>query len=75
MSDPKPPFILTPDERDSRIWKRLMAHFNERLETLRVQNDGVRAETETAHLRGRITELKRIIDLNKEPIDFEAPPR
>lgn len=75
MSDPKPPFFLTPDEKDSRVWKRLMAHFDERLGILRMQNDGVKSEVDTALLRGRIAELKRIMDLNKDPIDFEAPPR
>lgn len=70
MNDPKPPFKLSLEDRESLVWKRLMTHFGERLEVLRTQNDGDKSEAETAKLRGRIAELKAILALNKELIDL-----
>jgi len=66
MNQPKPLFVLTQDEKESRLWQKLIKHLEDRLQTLRLQNDGDRSETETARLRGRIAELKAIIGLDKD---------
>ncbi len=71
MIEPKQPFKLKPDERESLLWKRLMEHFGERLELARLQNDGNLDPTETARLRGRINELKTLMTLNEAPKQVE----
>lgn len=69
---PKPPFALTHDERNSPLWRKLVAHMAEQVDQLRQQNDVDRSETETARLRGRIAAYKDMLGLNKEP-DPSAP--
>ena len=64
MTQQREPFILTEGEKLNPIWLKLMAYFEYRLETLRVQNDGFKNESETAMLRGRIAELKTFISFN-----------
>lgn len=66
MNHPKPRFVLTDDEKESRLWKRLCGHWDGRLHTLRIQNDGDKSETATARLRGQIAELKSIIGLSND---------
>lgn len=56
-------FMLAPHERNSALWQRLIKHCNQRLEDLRLQNDGDRDDQQTAKLRGRIAEVKAIIAL------------
>jgi hypothetical protein len=72
---PKPPFVLTKDERDSKLWRKLMKHWEERLTSLRIQNDSDRSETDTALLRGRIAEVKANMALDKDSpaVDIAAP--
>lgn len=70
MSDHKKPFILSRDERDSKLWARLMSHWADRLASLRARNDGDCNEAETARIRGQIAELKLILTLNNDPPDF-----
>lgn len=69
----KLPFTLSTEERSSALWKKLMAHFDERLQTYRKQNDSPKGEIETASLRGRIEELKSIQRLDAEPRDVGEP--
>jgi len=53
---------LTAFEAESLVWKKVEAELTARLETLRIQNDGDRTAEETAKIRGRIAEVKTILD-------------
>jgi hypothetical protein len=75
MTQPKPPFILTHEDKQTPLWHKLMAHWEDKLATLRMQNDGDKAESETARLRGQIVAVKACLALNNAPPDLEAPPR
>lgn len=71
MIEPKKQFLLTRDERDTNLWTKLMAHWSDRLASLRAQNDNSdRNEIDTAKLRGQIAELKQLLALNNDPPDF-----
>ncbi len=49
----------------SETWRFLEQHINERLQSLRLQNDAVTLDaTATATLRGRIAELKSMLSLS-----------
>lgn len=69
----KVPLILTRDERNSPLWRKLVAHMTDQVDQLREQNDADRGEVETARLRGRIAAYKAMLELNKEP-DPDAQP-
>lgn len=71
MTEPKLPLALTLEERRSPLWRKLLAHFEEQLDTLRQQNDADLGENVTARLRGRIQQVKVFIDLNKPPREVE----
>ena len=75
MIEPEPPFTLTQEERQSRLFLMLADHWKKRLETYRTQNDGDKDEIATANLRGRIAELKAAIALGEPPrlIENAAP--
>ena len=75
MIEPELPFILSEEERNSRLFLKLSDHWKKRLETYRTQNDGDKDEIVTATLRGRIAELKAAISLGDTPrlIDYAAP--
>jgi hypothetical protein len=66
MSQPKPRIVLTQDEKDSKLWRKLMAHWEGQLQILRTQNDGDKSEIETARLRGRIAQVKADLALDKD---------
>lgn len=51
---------LTKEERLSSAWGKIKASLEERLTSLRMQNDGDKNESDTAKIRGRISEIKRI---------------
>lgn len=60
-------FKLTPQERDTPLWKKLSAHFDARLSALRLRNDNPKlTDAETAALRGRISEVKELLCLSDE---------
>lgn len=63
--------ILTKEERLSSAWLKIRAVLEERLSGLRMQNDGDKNATDTANLRGRISEIKRILT---EFGEDQAPP-
>lgn len=63
---PKDHFSLSNEEKDSKLWTRLVEHFESKLMSLRIQNEGDKTEIETAKLRGRIAEIKSILSLGKE---------
>lgn len=64
MMQPIERLILTEGEKLNPVWLKLMAYWENRLLTLRIQNDGVKSDTDTALLRGRISELKTFMSLN-----------
>lgn len=53
-------------QRQSPMWRDLMAHWADRIEKLRTQLEGSRSELDTAILRGRIAELRVVMALDKE---------
>ena len=57
---------MTLEEKHSAVWMKLKEVLNEQLELLRRQNDTDKSETETAFLRGRITEIKNILSLEED---------
>lgn len=64
----------TPFQRsdyDSEVWKRVRAHFEARLNTARIKNEGRLSIEETNRLRGRIFEMKAFLALSP---DETAPP-
>ena len=59
-------FVLTHEDKQSPVWRKLVKHWESRLELLRTQNDGDKDLTDTATLRGRIAECKANLNLAKE---------
>ena len=57
---------LTDGEKMTDLWRRMEEHFTNRLTMLRQSNDKAQSEFETAHLRGRIAEVKGFLALAKE---------
>lgn len=64
-------FELSPSERTSPLWRAVSEHMEKRIASLRAQNDADKDATQTAHLRGRIAELKALVALG-EPQPFEG---
>ncbi len=54
---------LSEYEKQSAVWVKVSKYLTERLDTLRLQNDGDRTSIETARLRGRIAEIKTLLDI------------
>ncbi len=65
MSRPVP-FQLTPQDKASALWPKLMAFMQQQREALRCRNDGALDELETAAVRGQIRQLSILLDLDKE---------
>lgn len=57
---------LSDTDRQAAVWLKLKKHMQDRLAVLRQQNDGDRDFDETQKLRGRIAELKRLLDLDAD---------
>lgn len=68
----KKPFTLTTEEKQSPLWRGLLAHWEDRLAQLRTQNDGAKTEAETANLRGRIAQVKADIAMNNDLPDLDS---
>lgn len=67
MSDPVPAFELSDGEKLNPLWVRLKAHFETRLQSLRIRNDSAKlTEAETASIRGHIQCLKAVIALGDD---------
>lgn len=63
------PFFLTTEEKQSPLFRKLMIHWNERLDTMRMKNDGDMGPVETAHLRGKLSTVKENLRLaNDTPV-------
>lgn len=54
-------------ECDSTVWKKLKRHLEERLETLRLQNDTVNFEDMQKN-QGKIAEIKQLIRLDERKV-------
>jgi hypothetical protein len=65
--------LLTKEERQSALWRKLQAHWDERLASLRSQNDGQFDAVVTAKIRGQIAEIKACLALDKDLP--QAPPQ
>lgn len=63
--------LITPQERDTALWRKVRKHIEERIVSLRARNDKDRSERETAVLRGAIGELKSILSIDQ---DIPLPP-
>ena len=66
MTTAREPFALTPQERGTELWRKLMEHFDERIQALRLKNDSPLDEQETARVRGEIAAFKYLKTLNTE---------
>ena len=64
-------FLLTPGERNSPVWQKILEHLRRRLEALRIENDRAASEVQTAALRGRIAAYKALIGLDAEPPNLD----
>ena len=71
MIDKKVKLSLSKEEKRSTLWAKLSEHLNERLDSLRVQNDADKSDIETARLRGRIAEVKMFLSLEKDLPDLD----
>jgi hypothetical protein len=67
MSEPTQIFKLTAGERDSAVWQRIKAEIERDLSVMRVQNDGDKSAEETAKLRGRIAQAKKLLGYENIP--------
>ena len=56
--------LLTIEEKNSVLWKKLKKSAEERLQKMRVRNDADHDAIETAKIRGRILELKNFLTLD-----------
>jgi hypothetical protein len=60
---PQDRLIISEQERESVLWKRIRSHYDKRLSTMRSKNDGPLGNEETLVLRGRIHEIKTLLSL------------
>lgn len=62
---PEDKFIMSDQERESPLWKRIKSHYEKRLSVLRSRNDGPLGADETLQLRGRIHEVKSFLSIEE----------
>lgn len=62
--------ILTQEEIDSPLWKKLESMLTERLDMARKVNDTQQTENNTNLLRGRISAYKEVLWLNPNNTDI-----
>lgn len=53
-------------DKYSPTWVNLKKYLQDRLQKLRVKNDATQNHEQTERLRGQITEIKMLLDLEKE---------
>lgn len=63
---------LTEQERNDPLWLKVKAELESRLNQLRKDNDKDMNESATAKLRGRISEVKRILDMGVDTPKIEV---
>jgi hypothetical protein len=67
-------FAIVGVNRMNPLWLAIRAHLETRLDALRVQNDAIaKTEVETAAIRGRIAQIKELLDLDKIRPDTTPP--
>lgn len=60
-------FRLAPHERNSPTWTAIRRHLADKLEALRKQNDSPDlSDLATARLRGRIAEIKALLEIDQD---------
>lgn len=70
---------LTEHERQTAVWLKIKSHLDARLIELRTANDRDTNEIDTAKVRGRIAEVKALLELNVAPaalvpvLEYESP--
>ena len=67
--------LIEPHEAQTALWKKVKKHLESRLDIHRRKNDNKSLDAvETALLRGRIAELKILLDLDtpKPTLDVDA---
>lgn len=65
--DASSPLNLTRDELYSSAWGKVRDYCEQRLETLRILNDGDHDTSVTARLRGEIRAYKNLLEFGKPP--------
>lgn len=63
--------VLSIEEKLTPVWRKIVKHYEHRLDELRQQNDSDFNELTTAKLRGRIIEVKVLLALNNDPPNFD----
>jgi len=59
-------FKLTEHERLNPVWPKLMKYMEAKLQELRAQNDAELSPEKTAFQRGKIAQLKSLMNLDKD---------
>jgi hypothetical protein len=59
-------FELSRADKDSPLWRALEAHYRNRLQSLRAQNDATQTPEKTERLRGQIFECKALLGLAED---------
>jgi len=67
--------ILDEYDIQTNVWRKIVAHFEERLKAHDRKNRGTKPEQETAKLRGRIAEAEYILALGKPKPNTEFEDR
>lgn len=60
--------LLNEVDLETALWKKIETHLKDRLQVYRAKNDGNLTLEETAKLRGRIQEVKSLLDLATSPV-------
>ena len=63
--------IFSESEKQMPKFKKLIDYWNERLNTLRKDNDRPQSDAETAQLRGKIGEIKNMLNFEKDEPVFD----
>lgn len=69
------PRHLTREDLRSKTWERLTEDLRERLNALRIENDSASDHDTTTKRRGRIAELKGLLDLAEQAQRSDASPQ
>lgn len=59
-------------ERRSPLWRKLVEHYEARLQVLREKNDNSMTNDESEKLRGRIVEVKVFLGLDSDGPEIES---
>ena len=62
------PFRLEPQDRTNPLWIRLEAHLQQALAEQRLMNDSTQTMERTENIRGRIAQIKLLLNAGREPI-------